>query len=404
MGDGGETQYVSRTYGRLYFDSELPNKSRIMHTHYLCGVMFQKCKDVPIQISKSAWKNTCLKRKYFLSESEKEVPSEHVRKVPVFYGACPTDPGKREEFFEYKKQHPGEHPECYMVRNAEGQKEMVHTLSSEDEVVTCEEFSRMLKPATTFVMDPKLKKMVPSVGPVFGIRCWVPLGEVDYSDMGRGDRYYACACGTKGVKDGAEVMYCRKKDVQNEAELRMNTELFGLLLKIMRRKSRGVVLSYQFRQGVYAKHFLGSPCHDNDGWMILMPWTYVNQRAALNQSKLKRPDPVCVGLFENLIRAKRLDSGVTRSMVQSVETSTSHCLEGSSSRFSVEETVENLRLLLSMNLDDSTRESLEEMLNLKLAETRENGGVRDDGTFDPDCCDRGRDAAEALFRYTHGLR
>jgi len=171
----------------------------------------------------------------------------------------------------------------------------------------------------------------------------------------------------------------------------MNMETFKILLTSMRKREKGAVVSYRFRQGLDVKYFVCIPCVDRDDWMIMIPFPFREQRNSLNFPRFTAADPTLVASFEELIKAREMKDLVSKDVLQKVETSAAYCREGIRRECTVPATEENLRMLLCSNPEEATRETLQEMLDSRYHR------VLPDGTIDPESGDPVKRAEDGLF-------
>lgn len=371
-----EITYKSHTHGKLF----LPYDRQSEEIPVQCGVYIEKLKDSFIEMQKKRRAIVSdLRQKYFVDDDGSRVSSEDVVKVNVFPEVCPTKASEEAEFKEYKRKHPEERVGCLLVRNPEGKLRFVRVPTEHDRVVTHTEYSAMLKPRSNDEIE----------GPIIRILNWVSSAELLLEDIGRGDSYYICATGMETIEEGKIVKYYRKGDVNYENTMKMNIKTFQFLLTAMKREEKGAFVSYRFRQGLDDKYYVCTPCAEQDGWMIMIPFPVGGQRNVLRFPKLPAADPTLVASFEELIKAKEMGH-VEKDVLQKVETSAASCRGGRRQEFTVPATEDNIRLLLTQNPDDATRESLQEMLDSKHQQ------VLPDGTIDPESGDPVKKAVHRL--------
>lgn len=418
-----DVTYVSRTYGTMYFpessgsvpaplsceggkgpskqrgrkraarSQEEPNSDAVQRP-LSCRFFITKRKIPFFKVPILRPKRVSHVSKYFVSEEGQRVSPEDVVKVPIFHAGCPTDASAREQFQKYKEEHPQEHVYCHLKRDAENKLRMVHRLKPGDSVLTSSEYSKMLQPSNELC------------GPLMKVIRFVPLSEVcertrtldplRLSDIGKGDCYYICARGTETLEEGKRVRYCMESDLLYEGALRNNVMLFSSLLKAMKRKERALLVSYRYRKDLHMKYYACTPSADREGWMIMIPFPYAEQRNWLNFPRLGRADPTGVACMERLLSAKP-SVEVTSKVVQELETSAAFHLHGYSRPCSIPNTEGNIRLLLEMNPEDTTREVLQGMLESRYE------AVLPNGTIDPSSGDPVRKAVEDLHAWKQTL-
>lgn len=326
-------------------------------------------------------------RRYFVDKEGERVSSENVVKVPIFYEGCPSDKSEQKQFEKYKEEHPEERVYCYMMRDERKKLRMVHHLKPGDNVLTSAEYTKMWKPSKG------------RSGPLMKVIGFVRNGtphSFSPSDIGKGNCYYICATGTETLEEGKRVRYCTELDFFNWKGLRNNVILYSSLLKAMERKKRGMLVAYRYRIDLQMKYYVCTPSADREGWMIMIPFPFAEQRTWLKFPRLGRADPIGVKCFERLLQAKR-SVEVTSKVIEDLETSAALHLQGHRKTCKIPNTEGNIRLLLQMNPEESTREVLQGMLESKYQTLLPNG------TIDPSSGDPARKAVEDLHAWKQTL-